>query len=370
MIAHSSAHTIAVSPRKGTTPIVVFIYRDNSCFKSIELNGIQTYYFKENEILKMVLEKNAILTKLFHNTITIKDDLNIIPIIMNVLSTLRLYDSTVSKIGKPGDLIVTFYNVGSPTEFVNNTYIPFMEMAKGYLEKCPFILSYNEHDGANSVSLIFEHHKTDFSISEFERILVYKFAELNLHSIGVERFSQFVSMNDSIRKILQQVSDQMILVYHKDGNDDTIIRTLISYYLNIGRCIEPNIQSFLSINSRIYERMLLNSISPLSSRLLEHIHILNVCNKLSCEYDKLYQSNMEELYSYITHIVQNWHFSSPLSDFPYSTIHKISSKEKKEEFIQNVYSGLFSASIMHPYYTAFVPYCIDKILRHLISNEI
>lgn len=365
--SHTAASCISISPRKSSNPIVVFIYKDNPSIESYPISGIHAYHLTENDILSKILEKDAILTKLFHNAITIKDDLQIMPIIMHSLLALRLDDKMSPHIGNSRDLIVTFHNVSTPELFVKNIFIPFMETTKDFFNKCRFILKYHEQDNIKSVSVIFDATGHHFCLSKFERLLISEFPEFNLHSLSISHPIGNIIKNDAITDILQQVSEKMILAYNENGDNDLIIKQVISHYIGIAIQVEPELQSFMNINRNIYENMLPQSISLISSRLIEHNHILNVQNKMSHEYDKLFHNNMTGLYSHIAPFVQNWNTQNIQVKVP-EPICKTT--EIKETFLQEVYSGIFSSAMMHSYYKAFIPYSINEILTNLTKYEI
>ena len=368
--SNTSASCISISPRKNSNPIVVFIYKDNPSIESYTISGIHAYHLTESDILSKILEKDAILTKLFCNAITIKDDLHIMPIIMHSLLALRLDDKMSPHIGNPRDLIVTFHNVSTPELFVKNIFIPFMRKTKYFFNKCRFILKYHEQDNSKSVSVIFDCTGHHFSLSKFERLLISKFPEFNLHSLSISHPIGNIIKNDAITNILQQVSEKMILAYNENGDNDMIIKQVISHYIDIAIQVEPELQSFMNINYNIYESMLPQSISSISSRLTEHNHILNVQNKMSHEYDKLFHNNMTGLYSHIAPFVQNWNTQNMQIKLSKPICKTIKTTEIKETFLQEVYSGIFSSAMMHSYYKAFIPYSINEILTNLTKYEI
>lgn len=162
----------------------------------------------------------------------------------------------------------------------------------------------------------------------------------------------------------------MILAYNENGDNDMIIKQVISHYIDIAIQVEPELQSFMNINYNIYESMLPQSISSISSRLTEHNHILNVQNKMSHEYDKLFHNNMTGLYSHIAPFVQNWNTQNMQIKLSKPICKTIKTTEIKETFLQEVYSGIFSSAMMHSYYKAFIPYSINEILTNLTKYEI
>lgn len=316
----------------------------------------KVFMISESDILDRILNREAVLATLFSKAIVLKDELHIMQLIMksipnnNYIGRSRYYR---------GDLEIIFHNVSSPHQFISMTFIPFMEITKTYLSKCPLILSSQVCNGRMDVNVVFFNIKHDFDLIEFKRCLIRRVSELHLHSISICKQNTCQFMADYPIDMLQEVSGQFILLYSDSEDDiDAIIRNIVVLYMNALLEYTDSQTECRVVNRQILDRMLPDSISSISAEFLLHEDIVNAYDGIKKDYFQQFVNNRKILFELVNSSINR-----------YKSIDKTSTKysdRQKITFLENLYSDIFSASMMHPYYLAFIPFCINEVLKYEI----
>ena len=102
-----------------------------------------------------------------------------------------------------------------------------------------------------------------------------------------------------------------------------------------------------------------DSLSSISSEFLLHEDIADVLDKIKKEYGEQFGNNRKIFFELICSSINAYRFIDNVvtEDAIYSDIQKLT-------FLENLYSDIFSASMMHPYYLAFIPFCINEVLKY------
>jgi len=313
----------------------------------------------ESDIFDRILNRDAILASLFTKAIVLKDELQIMWLIIQSIPTY--YKSRQSGF-YGGDVEVTFHNVNSPHLFISKTFIPFMEIAKTYLSKCPLIFSSQMCNGKMDVSAVFFGVKHDFDFIGLKKCLIRRVSELYLHSISVCKHNSCQVIADYPVGMLQQVSEQFIILYsNTEDNNDTVIRTIVDLYINTMLKFTDSLTECRIINRQILDKMLPNSLSSISAEFLLHEDIVNVMEGIKREYAKQFENNKKILFNLISSSVKKYQFIA-------NSVKRVNTyfAYQKLNLLENIYSDIFSASMMHPYYIAFIPFCINEVLKYEI----
>ena len=318
--------------------------------------GCKVFLMTESDLLDRILNRDAILTTLFGRAIVLKDDLHIMQLIMDSIPANR--SNRRNRFHK-GNIEITFHNVNSPHQFISKTFIPFMEISKTYLSKCPFIISSQMCNGRMDVSAGFFGIKHDFDMNGLKRILIKRVSELSLHSISIDMQHSCPSMSDYTADMMQEISDQFIVLYSQSEDIDAVVRNVVIQYLKVLMRYTDSIKECHLVNRQILDRMLPDSLSSISSEFLLHEDIADALDKIKKEYGEQFGNNRKIFFELICSSINGYQFIDNVvtGDAIYSDIQKLT-------FLENLYSDIFSASMMHPYYLAFIPFCINEVLKY------
>ncbi len=352
-----SSPTISVTRTVGNDFLIVLIGNDAMSLPlSTPEPGCKVFQITESDLLDRILSRDTILTTLFGKAIVLKDDLHIMQLIMESIPSNR--SKRRNRLHRC-NVEITFHNVNSPHQFISKTFIPFMEIAKPYFHKCPFIVSSQMYNGRMDVIVGFLGIKHDFDMNGLKKILIKRVSELSLHSISIDRQNPDPSALGYPIDALQEISSQFIELYVQADTLDAIVRNVVIRYLEILLKHTISRKECRLVNRYILERMLPDSLSSISADFLLHEDIVDASNKIKKEYGEQFGNNRKIFFELISSIVNGYRFID--NAFTGQSIYPDS---RKWSSLENLYSDIFSASMMHPYYLAFIPFCINEVLKY------
>lgn len=315
------------------------------------------FHITEENIIDRIFHRDPMLKKLFANAIVLKDSLRIMPIILNHLPYNDY--SNWSPIST-GDLEVIFHNSPSPEIFISKTFIPFMEMNKTDLSKCKFIISSRTINNKTDIRVNYFELKENFKVQYFKKQIITNISESSLHMISINNPNREDMTGDIYIRMLQEFSELVILSYSSNNDLDIIVRKILAYYFVILSNHANSINEYRSINLYILEEFLPHSLSAITTEYVS-LHDMSIgIEKVKREYKSQFNENRKYFFNEVVPL---------LNDTVRDKINEPILKEeivKDHEIIKHLYYALFSASMMHPYYLAFIPFCINEVLNHEI----
>lgn len=328
--------------------------------KSIRLEQVphcQIFHITEENIIDRIFHRDPMLKKLFANAIVLKDSLHIMPIILN---HLPYNDYSNWSPFSTGDLEVIFHNSPSPEIFITKTFIPFMEMNKTDLSKCKFIISSRTINNKTDIRINYFELNKNFNLQHFKKQLITNISESSLYMISVNHPSYEDMIDNIYINMLQEFSELVVLSYSSSDELDIIVRKILVYYFVILSNNANSINEYRSINLYILEEFLPHSLSAITTEYVS-LHDMSIgIEKVKREYKSQFNENRKYFFNEVVPL---------LNDTVRDKINEPILKEeivKDHEIIKHLYYALFSASMMHPYYLAFIPFCINEVLNHEI----
>ena len=317
--------------------------------------GCHVFYMTEEQLLEKILRRDPILADLFANAIVLKDLLQIMPLALNSVS----HDNDFE--WRPiyaGDLEVVFYDAPSPEIFVAKTFIPFMEMNKASLSKCRFVISSQTVNHKTGIKVNFFGLKKDFDLLTFKRQLIMNISELPLHMVGVGRPDSESAIADDDLNMLQEVSEQAVLSYSSDNDQDQIVRKILQCYFGILSANAASINECRVMNQYVLEELLPRSLSSVTSEFLLFHDKSDGVEKVKKEYRTQFNENQTCFFDEVASLLKTARMreanAAPFEDDICN----------KNEVVKGLYHAAFSASMMHPYYLAFIPFCLNEVLKY------
>lgn len=349
--------TISFSQASDGSCNVVFVGGDEKEFqKGMHIPECQVFHMTEEKLLEKILHRDPILIRLFSNAIVLRDLLQIMPLILNSLPYYEDYGRTPMH---AGDLAIVFHDVHSPEMFVTKTFIPFMEMNKADLSKCRFVISSHTVNHRTDIEVNFFGLKEDFDLLEFERQLIMNISELSLHKISVRRHCSELTIADENLLMLQEISEQAVSLYSSGNDLDGVVRKVLKCYFDILSDNADSINECLAVNQHVLEELLPRSLSSVTTdSLLFHDKSVGI-EKVKKEYRTQFNVNQKYFFDEVSCLLKSARTCE---------VGEALSKEdisKRNEGVIQLYSAVFSALMMHPYYLAFIPFCMNEVLKYL-----
>lgn len=349
--------TIAFSQASDGYYNVVFVGGDETMAQGrVCMPGCQVFHMTEDKLLEKVLRRDPMLADLFANAIVLKDMLQIMPLILNSVS---YGDDFEWHPIYAGDLEVVFHDVPSPEIFVTKTFIPFMEMNKACLSKSRFVISSQTVNHKTDIKVNFFGLKKDFDLLAFKRQLIMNISELSLHMIGVDHPDSKSTIADEYLHMLQEISEQAVLSYSSGNDLDQMVRKILRCYFGILSGNADSINECRVVNQYVLEELLFQSLSSVTTEFLLFHDQSDGVEKVKKEYKIQFNENQKCFFDEVGSLLKSARMREvdavPLEEDIY----------KRNEVVKRLYYAAFSASMMHPYYLAFIPFCLNEVLKNL-----
>lgn len=361
----TDAPVVAISINRGKPYTIVGIYSDKQSFNHIDemlvSEGARFVCFHETDVLSSILRDGGrSLSRVLVRPIVIKDELSIMPFIMEYLHPPVLDPPSIG-----GELIIRFNGSIDSRVFLSNTLLPLLSTNKSYLEKAgSFCLFSRFFDRDYVVFACWDHFDQRFSYRDFMYHLVKELPESNLHTFSID-YNPSPSKHISL---FQQWSTSVFLpLLGRDYDEDVIIREVFSQYLSLAKRLYNNAKDFLYDNRITLEKMTLLSLSSVTKGVVVNSMRDIVVSKILSEYKMMMRTNMEELLQMLEKMCSNWteYSESVIPDTVLAEISELMRRKGARE-LSNVFFSLFSASLMHPFFTGFIPYCINEQLPMIL----
>lgn len=259
-----------------------------------------------------------------------------------------------------GDLEVIFHNVPSPEIFVSKTFIPFMEMNKTDLSKCGFVVASHMVNHKTDIKVNFFALKPDFDLLRFKKRLIANVSELSLYMISVNQPCSGETIPEDSLRVLQEISEQAVLLYSSGNDLDGLVRMTLKYYFDVLADNTRSMDEFRVVNRYVLEDLLPESLSSITAEFLLLCDVCDGVEKVRREYMAQFNENRACFFDEVRHLLEAVRMpeinATPLNE----------DVSKKADLVRSLYHAVFSASMMHPYYLAFIPFSINEVLKYEI----
>ena len=259
-----------------------------------------------------------------------------------------------------GNLEVIFHNVPSPEIFVSKTFIPFMEMNKADLSKCRFVIASHTVNHKTDIKVYFFGLKTDFDLWRFKKRLIANVSELSLHMLSVNQPCSGQTIPEDSLRMLQEISEQAVLLYSSGNDLDQLVRTTLKCYFDVLADNTRSMDEFRVVNRYVLEDLLPESLSSITAEFLLFCDVCDGVEKVRREYMTQFNENRACFFDEVGHLLKAVRMpdinAAPLTE----------DISQKADLVRSLYRAVFSASMMHPYYLAFIPFSINEVLKYEI----
>lgn len=365
--------------------------------KHISIGGIKIdlYIISCSQCRTLILSNNQLLPSLFHQSVCLKDELDISrAILQNITPTLKcnnmeeplaLKTSWGVKqddiLGVDKELSITFEDITSDSTFLSKIWIPMQQVIQRNDSSAIYSLQFYDN-GCRKYArceIYFKTHKTkaltEFRIHEF---LYLQATEANCQRISFNALfgkpKLYVEQNTIHKEVVSLVTDfQNIILaqYQNNIEADTVITELIYAYLLSARIFFDNYATFEPINQNVYNRSVYETASDTVRYLISHRVITSLEQKISKENLKICIDNALSLYDNYALLMSDWKDDSLVKE-EYSQfesqlkrIKNMSGNRLNNSVFFEIVNQLFHSFDISKFYRSYIPYSI-KFLGHEI----
>lgn len=325
-----------------------------------DLEYVDFLRFSESEIMTSIIRDGGkAISRIFNNPITIKDDLHIMPVIMDYIH--RIQECDYSCVG--GELTLQFYDVYNAYSFFKETLLPFLTLTKSHLNEAEaFSISGVTVKGHLCVYVCWDYICNNFSYKDFLRHLAHTIPEINLHQINI-RYNPIPEKH--IMQIKKWSTYRFLKKLSTNGDEDNLIREVFFQYTTLAKYVF-SVPDFFSRNQIVMDIMIGYSMSSISNCILPNSLREEAKAKIRSEYNIIMRNNIGAILPMIEDACSSW--DSQDNTIPEVVVTELITKYKKRgvRYICELYHCIFSTSLIHSFHTGFIPYCINELLPTIV----
>lgn len=332
-------------------------YGDGSTLCQTPDKDIHIVHLSEGIVINSLLDdRGRIISRFFNNPIVIKDDLHIVPLIMEIAQGNDYASRLLS-----GNLVVRFREVNDSHLFYTNTLIQLFGVVGTYLGGAnAFALFSANRTDASTVYACWDLQDENANHIGLMRHVVRMIPEINLHAMRINYYPV------SSRRIscLQKWSTSFFLPLFANSNEnDSVIREVFHQYLAVAKKLFDSPLEFVRQNKLVLKETIHYSISSMSQKATARSLKGEIMSKLLSEYNKIVKKNYDALLCLMMESCIKWSVEGEKS-VPIDVSMELDTMREEEgnDVLYQAYDTIFSCSLAHAFHFAFFPYCISEFL--------
>lgn len=363
--------------------------------ETLQINNLQynIYHVKVARCYSGLLQRDAFFSELFKETLCLKDELNIAPVLLSAVKpitkpihlTLEANAHFYANYNRnrQKELAVKFNGIENIDDFLTKAYIPISSSLKDNLSKAHVIFQYYYMGKIKSLAIIFlfENTVTEKILIDIQKYLYLHSSELSLRNIDIPFQRPYCIFDGMVENVYNEVMKTLSTLTsasliqnsrsasQKDKVEDEKVTTLIYLYIATAKIIFNNYSDFMKSNDKVYDYFIKEECSDNFQYIINNHIYTNCFTKIENEFRLLTLTNIQALYSNYRPLLRDWNRLE--NEYIYqqyiSQVYHIKStlKEDTSIFFQEYVKLLFACYDLPVYYKTYIPY----VIKHL-SNEI
>lgn len=362
---------------------------------SIDGINIDLYILSCSQCMSLILSNNQLIPALFHQSVCLKDELDISrTILQNIMPALKYNNmeeppalktswivESVDFFDTYKELSITFEDITSDSTFLSKIWIPMQQVIQRNDPSAIYSLQFYDN-GCRKYArceVYFKTRKTK-SLTEFRihELLYLQATEANCQRLAfntpLRNPKLYIEQNTIYKEVASLVTDFQNIVlaqYQSNIETDTVITELIYAYLLSARIFFDNYAAFEPVNHSVYDRYVYETASDTVRYLISHRVITSLEQKISKENLKICIDNALSLYENYALLISDWKEDSLVKEeylqfeSQLKRIKNMSGNRLKIGVFFDIVNQLFHSFDISKFYRSYIPYSI-KFLGHEI----
>lgn len=353
--------------------------------------------------LYLLLKKDAIYAAIFTKTICIADKLGMARELLlgtgvvgkpaygleNKLS-LNHIEKAISSIfqkERHNEFCIRFCNVSDTKNFYSNIFFPLTNEIKDSLSNCNLLFQYDTKGRQKNINAFFffiKEQDTGILLKKLQMFLYFHSPEFQLQSIHIPYIREENIIEHFGKEIWKATTSALSVIQYPilpgiaiEGEKDEVehlITHLIVIYILTAKFFYTNINEFRLVNNQIYEQLLFEHASDVSSYALNVLQWHAIVEKIEKEHYNLSKQNFKNLYSNYIEMLRNWKMKEQIGFDLYQEKLFLLCKEIREQDIKREYRNtifinyttlLLNSYDIPIYYKAYIIYTIKFMLDEI-----
>lgn len=370
--------------------VLIAIGKDNETLSPMLIDGMEytICYIEQSDCYSQILRGNSLFAEMFNQTLCLKDELNIAPVLLSAIKPLLKSVPALPEIGtlsyfnhkryRKKELAIRFNGILDIDEFISKTFIPLSSSLKNYLSKANLIFQYDSENGNKSLAIIyvFEENVTKSMQIDIQKYLYLHFSELNLRNIDIPYRRPYNALEGmpgnimkNVMKSLGTLTSSFLVQNEKSVSENKKVTTLVYLYIITAKTIFNHYRSFIECNEHIYNYYLKEKCSDTLYYVVNNHLYTNALSKIEKEFYILSLTNIQVLYANYQPLLSKWNIIENDDNYNLYIAQmyylKSTLKGNVAPFFHEYVKLLFACYDVSTYYKAYIPY----IIKYL-NNEI